>query len=53
MGCSDSGFYQTEESGIKGGKMKRKRSRKGHKTVKRKTVKRKRRYTRRYKKRML
>jgi len=53
MGCSDSGFYQTEESGIKGGKMKRTRSRKGHKTIKRKTVKRKRRYTRRYKKRML
>jgi hypothetical protein len=48
MGCSNSGFYQREELGIRGGKIKRKRSMK-----RRKTIKRKRRYTRRYKKRML
>jgi len=48
MRCINSGFYQTEESGIKGGKMKRKRSMK-----RRKTIKRKRRYTRRHKKRRL
>lgn len=48
MGCSNSGFYQREETGVRGGKMKRKRSIK-----RRKTVKRKRRYTRRHKKRIL
>ena len=52
MGCVRSGFLQTkktkEESGVRGGKMKQKRSMK-----KRKTIKRKRRYTRRYKKRIL
>ena len=48
MGCSNSGFYQTEDTGVRGGKIKRKRSIK-----KRKTVKRKHRYTRRHKKRIL
>lgn len=48
MGCSNSGFYQTEDTGVRGGKIKRKRSIK-----KRKTVKRKQRYTRRHKKRIL
>ena len=52
MGCVRSGFLQTkktkEETGVRGGKMKRKRSIK-----KRKTIKRRRRYTRRYKKRII
>jgi hypothetical protein len=44
-GCSNSGFYLEGDFGVRGGKQTKRR-----RTKKRKIIKRKRRYTRRYKK---